>query len=258
MRKKAMVFGVCLSIFLMFGGAGTSWADGPSQLLVVRAENNTLWKATCENGTECSEWEQISGTFTQQPTLVWDTDIQRYYLYGVGEDGRIWRSSFNRAGNFFNDWTPLSGATPSPIAAAAGNIFLTFDYEQTTDDYSLTGTTVHNVLVRTITCPFDGYVVATGAGSIWYGPNAASVQDGVRVSLANESGTIGNYRQVSRQRGDSAGDETIYPFSYQRVFTVSEGQNFTVYLTAMKEWDTATSVEILNPTMTLKFHPYRN
>jgi hypothetical protein len=186
---------------------------------------------------------------------VWDTDAQRYYLYGVGEDGGIWRSSFNRAGNFFNDWTALTGSTPSPIAAAAGNLFLNFNFDDGTDDIEFSDTAIHTLQSKTILCPFDGYVVATGSGSIFYSLNA-SAADGVRIFLTETSGESSQYRQVSRQTGPSAGETMIYPFSYQRVFQVTEGQDVTIYLTAQKEFDTSTQVEILNPILTLEYFPY--
>jgi len=114
----AGVFGIFL---LMVANISPSWAD-PAHLVVVRSPNGQLYKMTC-NGTSCSAWAPISGIFNQQPTLTWDEGAEKYYLYGVGGDGfTIWRSSFDRAGNHNADWAALPGGSPSPVAAAAGEV----------------------------------------------------------------------------------------------------------------------------------------
>ena len=111
-----------------------------NKLLVVRGQNNNLYKSIC-TGNSCTSWEQFPGQFTQQPTLVWDDDVKAYYVYGVGEDGRIWRGTFDEDGNFQNDWTPMPGSTPSPIAAAKGPAYKvinigTNDFEPVIDGYN--------------------------------------------------------------------------------------------------------------------------
>ncbi len=56
-----------------------------------------------------------------QPTLTWDSSIQKYLLIGIGNDqASIWRSTFNADGTWNSDWTKILGASPSPVAVAGG------------------------------------------------------------------------------------------------------------------------------------------
>ena len=120
MGKKSIRFGMFFIIFLMFGGFITTHLAHSSKLLVVRSADNSLYKNFHGIGG-WEGWEKISGQFTQQPTLVWDRQVGVYYLYGVGGDGQtIWQSTFDKDGNFNDDWAVFGGATPSPVAAAQG------------------------------------------------------------------------------------------------------------------------------------------
>ncbi len=119
MRKRTWCFVIVLSLFLMLFVASSSWAQAPTQLIVVRASNNTIWKMTCANLT-CSGWTQISGMFALQPTLTYDQDLEAYVLIGVSAGNTIWRSTFDIWGDHNNDWVQLSGSTPSPVSVAGG------------------------------------------------------------------------------------------------------------------------------------------
>jgi hypothetical protein len=56
-----------------------------------------------------------------QPTLTWDPSIQRYILIGIGNNQTsIWRSTFEADGTWNNDWTLITGASPSPVAVVGG------------------------------------------------------------------------------------------------------------------------------------------
>jgi hypothetical protein len=88
---------------------------------VVRHANNTIWSMACEGIDSCSSWTQIPGRFTVQPTLTWDPSIQKYILVGIGNDqSSIWRGTFNADGTWNNDWTKITGASPSPVALSGG------------------------------------------------------------------------------------------------------------------------------------------
>jgi len=100
---------------------GSSPTPGESSLTVVRHSDNTIWAMACEGTSSCSSWTPISGMFSVQPTLTWDPSIQKYILMGIGNDqASIWRSTFNADGTWNNDWTKITGASPSPVAVAGG------------------------------------------------------------------------------------------------------------------------------------------
>jgi hypothetical protein len=97
-------------------------AGAQTNLSVVRHADNTLWAMTCEGTAPCSSWAPISGKFAVQPTLLWDPSIQKYILIGIGNNQTsIYKATFNADGHWNNDWTLLDGASPSPVAAAAGD-----------------------------------------------------------------------------------------------------------------------------------------
>ena len=243
--------GAFLSIFFVLGCIALSWADEPSKLLVVRGGGNTLWKMTC-NGDDCSDWEQISGAFTQQPTLVWDVDLMCYYLYGVGEDGRIWSSTFDRFGDFNDDWVPLPGSSPSPIAAVGGGIDLNYKYVTKASDTAFSYGSMTDVMSGTITCPYDGYVLATVSGVMYIGlgPNIQSCL----LYLVDSSGGSDdpNYQATASTQDDVF----MVPFSHQRRFWVQSGRNLTVYVTGKKGWNNGTESIIQRPVLTLEYFPY--
>jgi hypothetical protein len=94
---------------------------GQTNLTVVRHNDNTLWKMTCDGTSNCSSWAQISGKFSVQPTLTWDPVINKYILMGIGNNQTsIWRSTFDADGTFNNNWTQITGVSPSPVAVAGG------------------------------------------------------------------------------------------------------------------------------------------
>jgi hypothetical protein len=111
-----------LGIFVVLGLLlGTVTVGAQTNLTVVRHSDNTLWKMTCDGTEDCSAWTQIPGWFSVQPTLTWDAAIQKYILIGIGTNlSSIWRSTFNEDGTWNNDWTKLTGTSPSPVAVAAG------------------------------------------------------------------------------------------------------------------------------------------
>jgi len=107
---------------IILAGAVAGWAQ--TNLTVVRHNDNTLWKMTCDGTSNCSAWTQITGGFSVQPTLTWDPAINKYILIGIGNNGSsIWRSTFNADATWNNDWALVgTGATgsPSPVAVTGG------------------------------------------------------------------------------------------------------------------------------------------
>ena len=103
------------------GGLNSSTPQSITNLTVVRHADNTIWSMACEGTDTCSSWTQIPGGFSVQPTLTWDPSIQKYILMGIGNNQTsIWRSTFDADGTWNNDWTKITGASPSPVAVAGG------------------------------------------------------------------------------------------------------------------------------------------
>jgi hypothetical protein len=103
------------------GGFNSLAPQSITNLTVVRHADNTLWSMVCEGISACSSWTQIPGAFSVQPTLTWDSSIQKYLLMGIGNNGTsIWRSTFDAGGTWNNNWTKITGASPSPVAVAGG------------------------------------------------------------------------------------------------------------------------------------------
>ncbi|NWG04944.1 MAG: right-handed parallel beta-helix repeat-containing protein [Syntrophaceae bacterium] len=120
MRKKQVrltMFMVLVGILFTFG---LSYAQTPPTLLVVvRASDDSLWKMICDE-TACSSFSSFPGLFRYQPTVTWDETAQEWVLVGTASNNTIWMSTFDKNGNFNNDWAPLPGLTPSPAGASAG------------------------------------------------------------------------------------------------------------------------------------------
>ncbi len=119
--RKSIGLTILLSLLFVLSTFAISWAEDPTSLIVVRASNNTLWKATCD-GTTCSLWSLISGQFAQQPTLTWDEKLRKYVLICVATTGTIWMSTFNADGSHNDNWQQLAGDTPSPVAVAGSDL----------------------------------------------------------------------------------------------------------------------------------------
>lgn len=108
-----------IAALLVMMWAVTGWTQ--TNLTVVRHADNTLWKMTCDGTSNCSAWTRIRGGFSSPPTLTWDPAINKYILMGIGNNGSdIWRSTFNADGTWNNDWTKLTGGSPSPVAVSGG------------------------------------------------------------------------------------------------------------------------------------------
>jgi hypothetical protein len=112
MIKKLSVSIAVPSILFVFLMVSISFAA--SNLIVVRASDDSLWKATCE-GSACTGYTSFPGRFRQQPTVTWDATLMEWVIVGVASDNTIWRATFDDLGNFNNDWASIPGSTPSPV-----------------------------------------------------------------------------------------------------------------------------------------------
>jgi len=119
MKKRQvglMVFGFLFFVLLSFG---LSWAQNPpTMLIVVRGMDDSLWKMTCDEGS-CSPFSSFPGLLAYQPSVTWDEATQEWVVVGTASDNTIWMSTFNKQGNFNDDWHSLPGLTPSPAGVSS-------------------------------------------------------------------------------------------------------------------------------------------
>jgi hypothetical protein len=54
-----------------------------------------------------------------QPTVTWDEAKQEWVVVGTAPDNTIWMATFDKQGNFNNNWSQLPGASPSPLGVSS-------------------------------------------------------------------------------------------------------------------------------------------
>lgn len=212
---------VGLVILFVFFLVSSAVADVTS-LYVVRGGSNNLYKMTCV-GTSCSGWSQINGQFAQQPTLFWNEDIQKYVLIGVSVSNVIWRSTFNRDGSFNNDWTKLSGSSPSPVAAAGGGVMNNFrGWNGSNAQVYFDSYETETIKSFTVYAPADGYFLVRSTGELKDAPGARNcVQLSTSTSFSYSSDN-------SCSQNPSAAVSMMDMFAIEHWFSVSAG-NHTYY-----------------------------
>ena len=249
--------GVCalLGIFLVLSTFAVTWAE-PSHLLVTRDFGGFLWARTC-NGTVCSSWTSISGQFASQPTLVWDEDVQRYYLYGVDAGGNIWRSSFSSTGVHDNFWVVTGGASPSPLAGAGGGRRNNFVSSLSADMTGvLLSSTVANIKSVGVYAPYGGFVVVTGSGTFEHYRTSSVGNSWARVFLTTTSGGTQSAWSFTDMPSGTPTGYTSFPFTTSRWFSATAGVDTTYYMTAEDDGSATSSTYILNANLTGVYYPY--
>jgi hypothetical protein len=237
MSMKVLSSTLVVSLFVLVLIGATSWAEDPTSLIVVRASDDSLWKATCD-GLTCTAFTSFPGMFASQPTVYWDEKIKRYVLWGRASNNTIWRSTFNHQAVFNNDWTQIPGATASPIGAVGSveirpqfNFFAASTVDVSTLADCATGFT--NLVNGFINTSRAGYVVATASGI--YAPGTA--EKFVRVAVSDSSGndfngfapilesTSANFLGYGAEKG----------FTIKETYTASVPGTQNVYFKACKE-----------------------
>jgi hypothetical protein len=234
--RKSIGLTILLSLLFVLSTFALSWAEVPTSLIVVRADNNTLWKMTCLNDA-CSLWSQISGYFAQQPTLSWDENLRKYVLIGVSTVGTIWRSTFNADGSHNDDWVQLAGSTPSPVAVAGsvlkvseihGGVYGSKDIN--VNPVLTTCLTYTNLQDWTFTVERAGYLLVNASGVYW--PTTAN--NYVRVCIDDASGgtTCDSWSYILES--PIVGSAAYKPFAIQIYYPVNPGTKH-IYLKACRE-----------------------
>jgi hypothetical protein len=96
--KKIMI-GLMVAVSLFF--VSDCFAEG---LVVVIGGGDTIWTRTCQT---CA-WTQVPGNL-KTAAVVWDAGLERFVLYGTNAGGQIYSCTFDRGGNFQNDWVLVPG-----------------------------------------------------------------------------------------------------------------------------------------------------
>lgn len=195
-----------LTVFVVFVGIlltfGLSYAQNPPTLLVVvRASDDSLWKMTCDE-VACSPFASFPGRFGFQPTVTWDETAQEWVIVGTASNNTIWMATFNKQGNFNNDWQWIPGSTPSPAGASGGT---------------------PRGVTRTVNCPTQSLQTAI---------NAANPGDVINVTGAcNENVSIRHEKERIALNGGNVA--TIHGISSTMPAVIVNGngimiQNFTI------------------------------
>jgi len=258
MKRRNLILIIFLTLSLMFTSLAVSYAADPSGLVVVRASDNSLWKATCV-GTTCTAFTNFPGLFGSQPTVYWDENIQRYVLWGRAADNTIWRSTFDRLGVFYNDWVQITGLTASPPGAAGGGISQnTWFVNPSGVDIELTST-IANLKSDYVVCPWDGAVLATSSGTIEHYRTSATGAIYARIYLAEASGgTATTWTFTDLPSGTPTG-YTSFPYSITRSFSCpAGGGDKYVYVTGEEGGSgaTTTTTWVQWPGLFLQYIPY--
>src|SRR5512139_2211454 len=99
MKKITVGLMVALSLFFV----SDCFAQ---ELLVAIREGDTIWSKTCLTST--CQWTQVPGNL-KTAKVVWEAGLNRFVLYGTRTGSQIWRCTFDRGGNFQNDWVQVEG-----------------------------------------------------------------------------------------------------------------------------------------------------
>lgn len=253
--KKNALFVLLVSLLLVLSFSVASWAaSDPSSLVVLRASNDTLWKATC-NGTSCSAFTSFPGLFGSQPTVLWDEDIQSFVLWGVASDGSVWRSTFTRLGVFNNNWAQVPGTAASPLGGSGGGIMNNFWADNgfnTNTTISSTGSVIRSAFAY---APVGGFflVRATGEISVYHGNTTSSAYTCVQIRSTNTF----NYSDDNACSGQPAGPIGYYQdvFAIERWFNATGGTEPTFYVLGDGPSSPHSSYA-WNTTASVQFFPY--
>lgn len=253
MMKKGLIR--ILSLCLVLLSFSISFAADPSGLIIVRASDNSLWKATCD-GLTCTDFTNFPGMFGSQPAVYWDENIQRYVLWGRATDSTIWRSTFDRLGIFNNDWVSIPGLTASPLGAAGGGVTNTFSGSgQVHASITLSGSSVTNIKSVNAYAPWDGFFLCTASGGITHYRSSTSGTTYTRLYLTTTSGGTATTVQISELSGGAAAGYTHFPYAFQRWFSASPGHTL-FYVTAEAGLFSGSSITVDDTMLSCQYFPY--
>ncbi len=268
MSKKSVFLIILLAMVVVL--SSITPISAKTQCLVVRKIDpaNTLWISKCEDGT-CGPFSQISGRFTSQPAVVWDHDTYRYYLYGTGMLGAVYRRALNMICQPIGGWEKMmpDGFSASPIGAAAGNLYDTFNAVAKTSRIDLRYWT-KNLLALKVVVPDDGFVLCRAFGTINFRDHVGECHGAdlfeasiriTRVSQGWDTQPVRAYLHgLPCKKPGGTGMSVSFPFGIERWFTENGRIDRTYYLTGTGSSYTppGSDSEVEAPSMTCEFKPY--
>jgi hypothetical protein len=194
MGKRAYVL-LLLSLIFVLSSITIAWAvvaESPQELMVVRANDNSLWKATCSGSPSvCTGFSSFPGMFASTPTVTWNGKTLRYEVWGRASDSTIWKATFDKNGNFYNDWVSIPGSTPSQIGGVGSNLSYPYNNWIIGGSIAISSLAVCSSNTYTqlgsagITAPSTGYINVFASGI--FAPTIANAY--VRVCISGTSGT---------------------------------------------------------------------
>jgi hypothetical protein len=242
MGKRAYVL-FLLSLILILSSGAISWAASiasPAQLIVVRASDDSLWKATCSAYPQtCTGFTSFPGRFASTPTVVWDGELLRYMVWGRAADGSIWKATFSKYGDFYDDWEVVPGSTPSQIGAAGSN--LSYPYNFWIDKFSIDVSTLStdcanmtNLGYQYMTAPSDGYINLSASGI--YAPALANKWIKICLSETSNGGSCDSYSPFIESSSVGPVYEGERRYALNHVIKNVDGNNtYYFYLKACRE-----------------------
>lgn len=240
----------------MAGLSATAAVADVSQLIVVRASDDSLWKATC-SGTTCSGFTNFPGRFGYQPTVFWDEYLGRYVLWGAASNGTIWRSTFTPDGAFNNDWTNIPGLTSSPPGGGAGGFTRAWNSNFPGGDTILTNAAsgvVTSVKSLAVTPAFStGYFQCTATGQITIERANTAGTNVVFVGLSIVNNTTDRWVAVELPDTTPVGMTSI-PFAVTSWFSNGVSTSRTFYLNAY--WQGTSSTDTIRVRQTSMYCDY--
>lgn len=241
----------------------SAWAAGPNTLLVVRASDNSLWKATCTAGV-CSSFTNFPGEFGSQPTVTWEDRDQTWLLFGTAPDGTLWKSSFTDLGVFQNNWVNIPGAAANPPGAASrglahlsGSNYGLGSTVMTTQPFN----TVFNIHTHPISAVNGtGFFQCTATGMASITRTNTTGDNVVFFGLSTVSATMdssgGRWTAIDIPPGTPTGLTSI-PISVTAWFLAPPASTGTVYVVGFwRGANTGATITMRNVAHHCDYHPY--
>jgi len=157
------------------------------------------------------------------------------------------------------DWEKLTddGVSASPIGAAAGNLYHTFNKVNPSNmDPTFLTPTITNIKALEVVVPDDGFILCRASGTISHDTQTSNTQILGKLYLTKTSGgaaPVFTYSGIDGLEGSFS-----FPFAIERWFSESGRIDRNYYLTGEEDGsgvNTATTY-VQGVNMTCQYHPY--
>jgi hypothetical protein len=247
MSKKLFSVVLLVSAILTLAGITAVWAEDPSQLIVIRGADDSIWKKTCV-GSTCTDFTKVPGTFASPLTIVWDEVLKKYVAWGRAANGSIWKATFSASGSFDNNWVQVPGSTNyTPISVASSTLLRPILNGNTTG--SIDANTIATCESYTnlsgpfgFTAPRNGFAYVTSSGI--YAPGTAN--EYVRVCIGDSTGGICDSWDPVIESATVSGYTGEKMFSLQHWYYMNADDTITIALKGCKQSNSTTGTIMWN------------